>query len=224
MAAGKTVRLGVLLVFTTLIALPLAQVSAQEQTLRVTVDLNEVEDSGISGTAVLTAAAEGVEVVMELGGAELDGDHPTHIHTGTCDDFDPNPLYPLETVVLSSVDDQGLSDTMLDDVALETLWDGEYVILVHQSAEELTSYLVCGEIANGTLEQFSSRGQNSSDDDEGDGEQGEDVSTHVSRMPHTGAGVTAAPEHVNPLLLVALIGVVSLSFLLGGIALRLRRS
>jgi hypothetical protein len=88
---------------------------------------------------------------MELRAQELDGNHPTHIHTGTCDNFDPNPLYPLETVVLSPVNREGISDSHVEDVSLASLRSGEFVILVHQSPEELTNYLICGEIGSGML-------------------------------------------------------------------------
>jgi hypothetical protein len=76
----------------------------------------------------------------------ITGDHPTHIHTGTGDDVDPNPLYPLTTVILDPADDLGLSTTDVDDVSLDELLAEDFVILVHQSQDELTTYLVCGEI------------------------------------------------------------------------------
>jgi hypothetical protein len=111
----------------------------------VTIDLNEVERSGIMGTATLTADDDQTAVDMRLEG-DVQGNHPTHIHTGTCSNFDPNPLYPLETVVLEPVDDSGVSESTVD-VSLEELVSGDYVILVHFSPEKLTDYLVCGEIA-----------------------------------------------------------------------------
>jgi hypothetical protein len=112
----------------------------------VTVGLDAVDVPGISGTATLTASGDATSVVMMLTGPGVTGDHPTHIHTGTCDDFDPNPLYPLTTVTLDPIDDQGQSTTDVDDVPLVELLAEDYVILVHRSDEELTTYLVCGEI------------------------------------------------------------------------------
>lgn len=120
-------------------------VAAQEdESIRIA--LNEYDESGVSGTATLDAAGTGTGVSMELSGDPVVGDHPTHIHTGTCDDFDPNPLYPLTTVILDDVDDEGVSDTTVEDVSLDELLDDDYVILVHKSHEELTNYFVCGEI------------------------------------------------------------------------------
>lgn len=127
-------------------------VTAQETGLSLTVELKEFEGSGITGTAFLIeTTAGGTLVSMELRGQELDGNHPTHIHTGTCDNFDPNPLYPLETVVLSPVNREGISDSHVEGASLASLRSGDFVILVHQSPEELTNYLICGEIGSGTL-------------------------------------------------------------------------
>ena len=93
------------------------------------------------------AAARGdTRISMELSGDRLRGDHPTHIHTGTCRDFDPDPTYPLTTVVLDEVSDEGVSDTTVEDVALDDLLEDDFVILVHESAEELFPELVCGDI------------------------------------------------------------------------------
>jgi hypothetical protein len=133
-------------------ALAVESVAAQESGMSVTVELQEYEGSGITGTAVLTETTTGgTHVSMVLTGAELDGNHPTHIHTGTCENFDPNPLYPLETVNLNPVSEDGISATDVADVALADLHEGEFVILVHQSPEELTNYLVCGDISAGAV-------------------------------------------------------------------------
>jgi hypothetical protein len=126
------------------IAILPAAVAAQAES--VTIPLNELDVPGVSGTATLTANGDGTDVEMMLSGPGVTGDHPTHIHTGTCDDFDPNPLYPLTTVILDPVDDQGESATEVDDVSLDELLADDFVILVHQSMDELTTYLVCGEI------------------------------------------------------------------------------
>jgi hypothetical protein len=141
-----------LIIIAAMSMLTVGSVAAQETGMSVTVQLQEYDNSGISGTATLTETTTGgTHVSMILTGAELDGNHPTHIHTGTCDNFDPNPLYPLETVNLSPINKDGISETSVNDVSLEELYDGDYVILVHQSPEQLTKYLVCGEISSGEV-------------------------------------------------------------------------
>lgn len=121
----------------------------QEQPESVTIDLNEYQESGVSGSATLTAEGDEVIVSSQIEGEMVTGDHPTHIHTGTCEDFDPDPTFPLNTVVLDPVDNEGVSETRVDAVSLDELLRGDWVILIHKSAEELTNYLVCGEIKAG---------------------------------------------------------------------------
>ena len=141
-----------LLVIAAVSALTVGRVAAQETGMSVTVELREYDGSGITGTAALTETiTQGTHVSMSLVGAELDGNHPTHIHTGSCENFDPNPLYPLETVNLSPVSKDGWSETTVEDVDVAELRGGEFVILVHQSPDQLTNYLVCGEISSGTV-------------------------------------------------------------------------
>lgn len=122
-----------------------AAIAAQERD-RLTIPLREYDDSGVSGTATLEAVDDGVHVSMELSGASLTGNHPAHIHTGTCANFDPNPTYPLKTVILENVGGNGRSETTVEGVRLRDLLRGDYVILVHKSAQDLTNYLVCGDI------------------------------------------------------------------------------
>lgn len=151
----RTFAVGVvlLLAMSAILVAPAGLALAQGVPQPVTVQLNEVNDSNISGAATLTAEGPQTNVDMRLMGSGLTGNHPTHIHTGTCANFDPNPLYPLETVVLQSVDHTGRSVSTVD-VSLGELQSGNYVILVHLSPEALTTYLVCGEIpTSGTPQQ-----------------------------------------------------------------------
>ena len=122
------------------------QTAAQDGVNEMTILLNEYEDSGVSGWAMLSAQEEGVTVQMAVEGDQVTGDHPTHIHTGTCDDFDPSPTFPLETVLLDPLSADGVSESNVTDVTLNELLSSEYVILVHKSMEELTNYFVCGDI------------------------------------------------------------------------------
>jgi len=146
----KSMNVGVTAVLAVMMALASGGTTAAAQE-DVFVLLNEVDESGVNGTASVTPAGDGVAVSMQLTGEDLTGNHPTHIHTGTCDNFDPNPTFPLTTVVLDEVNEQGKSETTVPDVALDELIDDDYVILVHKSPEELTVYLVCGEIDPGAV-------------------------------------------------------------------------
>ena len=119
---------------------------AQDDAGELTITLAEYEDSGVSGWATLEPTEDALEVTMAVEGRAVTGNHPSHIHTGTCADFDPNPTFPLTTVILDPLSDDGESATAVEDVTLDGLLDDDYVVLVHKSAEELTDYFVCGDI------------------------------------------------------------------------------
>ena len=105
----------------------------------LTIPLAELNDSGISGSAALEAADEGLVVTLALDGAA--GGHPVHIHRGTCDDLEPAPEYPL-----NDVDEQGASTTTVDGVTIEELAAEPYAVNVHLSNEEIGEYVACGDI------------------------------------------------------------------------------
>ena len=108
----------------------------------LTRDLEEQNDSGVSGTVELQAAdMEELRVVIELTGSPEGASHPAHIHAGTCADLDPTPAYPLENVV------DGRSETSLDAAALEVL-TGEFAVNVHESDENADRYVACGDIVS----------------------------------------------------------------------------
>ncbi|HEY7033646.1 MAG TPA: hypothetical protein VH482_20080 [Thermomicrobiales bacterium] len=109
----------------------------------VTVPINELNGSGVHGTAVLTAQGDKTLVVMDITGAA--GDHPDHIHRSTCGDPEPNPLYPLTDVVLSKANSKGHSETLVD-VSLGELLADPHLILIHKSKDEINVYYACGNI------------------------------------------------------------------------------
>ncbi len=104
-------------------------------------DLDPVAGSEVSGQLTITPTGEqetDVEIVLDGEGAE--GSHPAHIHEGSsCDEFNPEPAYPLNDV------QDGTSATTLD-VGAADLLDGEYVVNVHESTDQLDTYIACGKI------------------------------------------------------------------------------
>jgi plastocyanin len=112
-----------------------------------------------------TLLAAGLFVIGGIGGAAQDATptagsahaHPAHIHVGTCDALDPNPTFPLTDVALASGASGDESDgasaipversmTMVD-ASLEDLRTGGYAINVHQSAEDIGTYIACGNLS-----------------------------------------------------------------------------
>jgi len=79
--------------------------------------------------------------------------HPAHIHAGTCETLDPNPLFPLTDVTTPAGTPSGAVDAEQIDtsfttvpVDLATLLATDNSINVHLSAEEADVYVACGEI------------------------------------------------------------------------------
>jgi hypothetical protein len=72
--------------------------------------------------------------------------HPAHIHVGTCAELDPNPAYPLADV--TQVGDSAVAtSTITVDVSLDDLLATPYAINAHASAEDIATYIACGDIA-----------------------------------------------------------------------------
>ena len=107
--------------------------SAQEKK----VELKAQSNSNETGTATLTPAGDSTKVVLDVKGAE--GTQPTHIHKGACDKLDPKPAFPLSPVV------NGKSETTVK-ASMKDLASGGYAINGHKSAQDLKTYVFCGEI------------------------------------------------------------------------------
>lgn len=114
-----------------------AMVSAADP---VTVTLNPLNDSGESGTAVLTDLGNGkVRVEVAITGAPAGVVQPMHIHKGTCANLDPKPTYPLTSLT------DGKSVTEIE-ATLTDLQNGDFAINGHKSAQEASVYVFCGDI------------------------------------------------------------------------------
>ena len=78
--------------------------------------------------------------------------HPAHVHTGTC----PAPgdvVYPLADVAAATGDAVGSADAVPVDVSATTieapladLVAEDYAIVVHESADNIGNYILCGDI------------------------------------------------------------------------------
>ena len=79
--------------------------------------------------------------------------HPAHIHSGTCDQLG-DVVYPLADVAAPTGEEMGaagghavkVSEVNHVDVPLQEILDGGHAINVHLSAEEIGTYIACGNI------------------------------------------------------------------------------
>ncbi len=105
---------------------------------RLELDLEELNDSGISGTVTLYDAGERTIVEFDVDGAG--GDHPANISTGVCGDLDPEPAFELEPV-----DKDGKSLTVVDE-KLDTLLESEHAIDMRLAPDQLGTIIACANI------------------------------------------------------------------------------
>ena len=183
---------------------------------RASVTFTELNDSGLSGMAELTARRQRTEVSMQINGVV--GENPTHIHTGTCDDLDPNPKYPLNNVELNTTELVGLSDSVVD-VPLDELLSTPHLILIHKSAEELNTYYACGNIVPDTMTDVAENsGVGGSTTDEAGGTTAGDSESHAMGNMGSGpaSGASGAPA------LAGGVGLVAVAFALVAVTLRRR--
>ncbi|HEX3176956.1 MAG TPA: hypothetical protein VHZ49_09780 [Methylomirabilota bacterium] len=120
------------------LAMVVGTVSAASAADSTTVKLSPQSSSGESGTATLTKEGDKqTKVVLDVKGGS--GQQPVHIHKGTCANLDPKPAYPLSPVT------NGKSETVVN-ASLDDLEKGGYAINGHKSAQEVKTYVFCGDI------------------------------------------------------------------------------
>jgi len=106
----------------------------------VTLQLRELNGSGVSGIVTMTTIDEGhtlVEVDVDAAGHS---NMPAHIHPGTCAELVPQPKYALQNVV------EGRSSTAVA-ASLEDLLSGGQALNVHMSNEQMDVYSACGDLS-----------------------------------------------------------------------------
>lgn len=102
--------------------------------------LSPQRNSGESGTATLTKQGDKqTKVVLSVTGAPAGVSQPVHIHKGTCAKLDPKPAFPLSPLV------NGRSETVVN-ASIDELSKGGYAINGHKSAQEVSTYVFCGDL------------------------------------------------------------------------------
>jgi hypothetical protein len=102
----------------------------------IVVKMEGTNGSGESGTATLTPNGNKTIVVIKLsGGSSVE--QPAHFHTGTCDHYEPRPLYGLNDVV------KGQSTSTVNQ-PIDKLTAGNLIINVHKSYDDIATQVSCG--------------------------------------------------------------------------------
>jgi hypothetical protein len=106
----------------------------------MTIQIGEENGSGEHGTAKLTPLEGGqTKVEISMKGEPKKTAQPAHIHEGGCANLDPKPKQGLDNIV------NGKSTTIVP-VALNDLVDKKLAINVHKSADDIKTYVACGDI------------------------------------------------------------------------------
>lgn len=104
-------------------------------------ELEPQNDSEVVGNVTLTSSGEGrtvVEIDVDPAGHP---DMPAHIHSGTCVEMIPQPVYPLENVR------DGTSRTEIP-VALSELLADPVVVNLHHSNDQMEISTACIELGD----------------------------------------------------------------------------
>ncbi len=104
----------------------------------VAVVLPEQNNSGESGSAILTEVDGKVKVMLNMTGAPNVA-QPAHIHVGICPDVG-DVKYPLTSVT------GGISETTLDVTLDQLRSELPLGINVHKSQAEVSTYVSCGDL------------------------------------------------------------------------------
>ena len=104
------------------------------------INMGQQNNSGQAGNASVTDANGGVNVAIHIKSEPKGASEPAHIHQGTCTKLNPAPWKPLNPVV------NGNSMTHLAGVTVAQIKKGKYAINVHKSANDLKTYVSCGDL------------------------------------------------------------------------------
>ena len=109
---------------------------------RVTIDLQTLNQSGVTGSVTLISLGDQTQVDVNVDPAGHP-DMPSHIHPGSCDDLVPQPKFPLRNVV------DGKASTVVP-ASLSELLAGDLAINLHHSNDDMATYTACADLVNPT--------------------------------------------------------------------------
>lgn len=99
-------------------------------------ELDTLNDSGVTGTVTFLALESGITRVAVDVDPAGHPNMPAHIHPGTCDELTPQPEFPLQNIV------DGRSTTDLI-VPFDDLFGSAVALNLHASNEDMRTYTAC---------------------------------------------------------------------------------
>jgi hypothetical protein len=117
----------------------LTGIASAQDAQTATVQLDPENDSGVSGTATLTANGNQTKIDIALVGSEAG--YEGHTFDSSCDDHQSaTAFYGIEPV-----DENGKSTSVVD-LPFDELTNGEYYIHIHRPAGERGEGVACGHV------------------------------------------------------------------------------
>ena len=110
--------------------------------------------AAVIAVAALTLLVTAGQAQTPVSQADMEAEaHPAHIHSGTCDQLG-DVVYPLADVMTLTGEEMGatgghavkVSEVNHVEAPLQEILDGGHAINVHLSAEEIGTYIACGNI------------------------------------------------------------------------------
>ena len=115
--------------------------SSDPTSQEILLELEAVGPEGTSGTVTLSKSGGGTAVLVDALVLSGGGGQTAGVHEGTCQNYKPEVAYDIGPV------EEGVGGTTLD-VETKELLDGNYVIVLHKSADDVSA-LGCAPIEAG---------------------------------------------------------------------------
>lgn len=104
------------------------------------INMGAMNGSKQDGSASVTDKNGGVEVTVHLNNEPKGASEPSHVHQGSCKKLNPAPWKMLHNVI------GGTATTFVGGLTVAQIKGGTYAINVHKSANDLKTYVSCGDL------------------------------------------------------------------------------
>ena len=112
----------------------------------LTVVLDEMDGSGVTGIATISANNGGIAVVATVSGAE-EGPHANHLHHGTCDPAGQGEIHITLEELVADANGDAAANTSNDEEALGHFETGHYFAVHVGDNETVGAVISCGEVS-----------------------------------------------------------------------------
>jgi basic membrane protein A len=117
---------------------------ATEEAADLTLPLQALNESGVNGQVDFFDNGDGTsEVVIEITESELPGPHPAHIHVDPGECLEAGDIIVDLNLVTDGVSESIVPFTVAQ---MQTSENGPFVVIVHESVENIANYIACAEI------------------------------------------------------------------------------